>query len=127
MNQMQSVPERTGEMRTQSSPGPLVTLSAHYIQAVEGLSMFRDQSGAAVFQIWSDKEKSESGESDSLLQKSSLFKEFYQSLAFPSLFWFFHQLLALPIISSWYHLHVLVLSVLSSSPLAVFLIPDSTA
>lgn len=33
--------------------------------------MFRDQLGAAAFQMWSDKEESESEESDSLLQKSS--------------------------------------------------------
>lgn len=39
----------------------------------------------------------------------------------------FHHLLALLTISSWCHLHVLVLSILSSSPLAVFLIPDITA
>lgn len=36
--------------------------------------MFRDQSGATAFQMWSDKEESESGESDSLLWKSSLFR-----------------------------------------------------
>lgn len=97
--------------------------------------MFRHQLGTVAFQMWSDKEETESGESDSRLQKSSLFREvsLVFSLSRPLLVLvvvssrFFHHLLALLIISSWYRLHVLVLSIHSSSPSAVFLIPEITA
>lgn len=97
--------------------------------------MFRHQLGTVAFQMWSDKKETESGESDSLLQKSSLFREVSSvfSLSRPLLVLvvvssrFFHHLLDLLIIGSWYRLHVLALSILSSSPSAVFLIPDITA
>ena len=70
MNQMQSVRERTVEMWTQ----PL-RVTSRFLYASRGGSLLRSETnGPNAFQMWSGKEESKSGESDSSLQKFSLFK-----------------------------------------------------
>lgn len=69
-NQMQSVSEHRVEMRTQPSLSQLSALTVLY--ASRGGLCY--QVGAFAFQMWSGKEESKSGESDSLLRKSSLFQ-----------------------------------------------------
>lgn len=44
------------------------------MQAEEGLCYVQETNGPIAFQMWSGKEESKSGESDSSLQKFSLFK-----------------------------------------------------
>ena len=65
-------------MRTPSGPGQLPILAAYYVQAVEGSLLCSKISQAepsvdVAFLMWTDMEESVSGESDNLLQRSSLF------------------------------------------------------
>ena len=106
-------------MRTQSGQGQLLPCAANSFQAVENLLCseinWLEPSVAVAFLMWLNLKGSVSGESDSLLQKSSLFKGVSSSLGLCT------PALVPLVIGSGHHQPVLVLLVSGLSYTALLL------